>query len=440
MPICICEELGCGKQSYQEGGVVKTGVPMSDVTYKKHLRLIAQKVMEQEGTTESEVTGKTVSLRDSDTDHCEVEPTRPPLFNLTSSSKTVAPPTTSTYAKMPGTGGPFSFTNKYVLTTMLQAANFSFTNHLSDEATNNFLCQEKKKLKSLGEDFGLNIEHILNRMPLSLPTVISRLGLDVQTVEQAMCPSCCRLYEAISSPERWSTQKQHKTVTTHCSGKFFSSQKGEHTNTRKICNSEVFTKFMAYGKPRWKPIKSYCYQKLQTWLERKLLIEEFEELLDSPLEHHQKAGYMSDVWDGKVWKTLKYPPRSTYAYTSQSGNLVFSLYVNWFNPHGNKFGGKSISAGAITLICLNLPPHERYKNENVFVFGMIPGHPSINEIPECMRPLVDEFQTFALGVNFAKTAAKPNGRKIRAVMFPLIADLPAMRKVAGFLSHSAALF
>jgi len=151
---------------------------------------------------------------------------------------------------------------------------------------------------------------------------------------------------------------------------------------------------------------------------------------------------MADIWDGTVWNEFPETEDGGGIFTKTSGNLVFSLYLDWFNAEGTSSRGSHNSIGSITLICLNLPPAKRYKIENIFVFGVIPGprEPSLEQINHVMLPLVSELQSFWKGVRFPSTALHPGGRVIRAVIFPLIGDLPALRKTAGFGSHSATLF
>lgn len=54
--------------------------------------------------------------------------------------------------------------------------------------------------------------------------------------------------------------------------------------------------------------------------------------------------------DGQPW--LDAPPGKA--------RLIFSLFVDWFNPFGNKTTGKSASVGAIYMVCMNLPIHLWY--------------------------------------------------------------------------------
>jgi hypothetical protein len=151
---------------------------------------------------------------------------------------------------------------------------------------------------------------------------------------------------------------------------------------------------------------------------------------------------MEDVWHGSVWRDFPNANNGSGIYTSNSGNLVFSLYLDWFNAEGSSSCGKHNSVGAILLICLNLPPTQRYKVKNVFLFRIIPGpkEPSLDKVNHLLRPLVVELKEFWTGVFFALTSLHPQGRTIQAAIFPLIADLPALRKVGGFGSHSSIHF
>ena len=337
----------------------------------------------------------------------------------------------------------FRFMDKHVLRTLIQAAQFHFEDYLSEEACHRFLVEEKSKLAQLGERFGFHTSMMLNSMPTTMSTIIKRLGLYCSFQEQAVCAKCWTLYEAIPDSLNWAKQKLHPTITRHCTAPFYTNTRNLSTETGegpRTCDEPIFTQFTASGKIAWRPVKVFCYQKLEDWLQRKLLVDQFEDLLDEPLRYVPQDGVMRDIWDGSVWKSLKFPSTDPALYTSSSGNLVFSLYVDWFNPHGNKIGGKSLEAGAITLVCLNLPPEHRYQEQNIFLFGITPGQPSINDIYKVLQPLVNEFLDFSTGVWFTQTQRNPTGRKIQAIMLPLIADLPALRKVAGFASHSATLF
>lgn len=91
------------------------------------------------------------------------------------------------------------------------------------------------------------------------------------------------------------------------------------------------------------------------------------------------------------------------------------------------------------MACLNLPPNLRYRPENIFLAGIIPGpkEPSLEQINHFLKPLVDDLQVlWASGIYLSRTASRSAGRLVRAAMIPLVCDLPALRKVAGYAGHS----
>ncbi|EIW77539.1 hypothetical protein CONPUDRAFT_41162, partial [Coniophora puteana RWD-64-598 SS2] len=95
------------------------------------------------------------------------------------------------------------------------------------------------------------------------------------------------------------------------------------------------------------------------------------------------------------------------------------------------------------MVCLNLPPHLRYKLENVYLVGVIPGprEPSLDQVNHLLQPLVDDLLCLWVnGIRLNRTYKFSGGRIVRVALGPLVCDLPAARKTAGFAGHSADLF
>ncbi|MBW0546894.1 hypothetical protein O181_086609 [Austropuccinia psidii MF-1] len=78
----------------------------------------------------------------------------------------------------------------------------------------------------------------------------------------------------------------------------------------------------------------------------------------------------------------------------------------------------------------------------MFLYAIIPGpkEPSLDQMNSILEPLVIELQILWNGIWFSNTHNFPQGRLIRVALLPLIADLPALCKVAGFASHLANQF
>ncbi|MBW0554077.1 hypothetical protein O181_093792 [Austropuccinia psidii MF-1] len=80
--------------------------------------------------------------------------------------------------------------------------------------------------------------------------------------------------------------------------------------------------------------------------------------------------------------------------------LVFSIFVDWFNAHGRSTQLDRIEP--IILICLNLPPSERFNPRNVYVAGIIPGpkEPTALQLNYLLMPLIKELKGLWQGYHF----------------------------------------
>ena len=95
--------------------------------------------------------------------------------------------------------------------------------------------------------------------------------------------------------------------------------------------------------------------------------------------------------------------------------------------------------GAIYLTLQNLPRHERYKPQNIILVGVIPGPKEPKKtINSYLTPLVLELQeAWRIGFNF--TDAQNKTVCVKLCVSCVTCDIPASKKVSGFLSHNAAL-
>ncbi|EJD32660.1 hypothetical protein AURDEDRAFT_45361, partial [Auricularia subglabra TFB-10046 SS5] len=61
--------------------------------------------------------------------------------------------------------------------------------------------------------------------------------------------------------------------------------------------------------------------------------------------------------------------------------------------------------------CLNLPLHLRYREENLYLAGIVPGPnaPSLDQLNHLLVPLVDDFCTAWEGLMFKSTANHRGG-------------------------------
>lgn len=170
----------------------------------------------------------------------------------------------------------------------------------------------------------------------------------------------------------------------------------------------------------------------------------FEDKMDAVWESFLAAvgkgvpAEMNDVFDGQFLRDFKDRDGHLFGRQTEEGRYVFSLSIDFFNPFTNKQAGKKVSFGVISVVCLNLPLSMRYKPENMFLAGVIPGpkEPPLT-LKQYLSPLVDEFLVFwDPGIRFSHTCKFPEGRLIRCALILVICDLLATRKTIGYAACS----
>ena len=146
------------------------------------------------------------------------------------------------------------------------------------------------------------------------------------------------------------------------------------------------------------------------------------------------ADLLCDVHHGRVWK--QFLNHDGVPFLSEKHNLALSLNVDWFQPFSLSPG----SVGAMYMTIMNLPRNFRFKREYVMLVGIIPGpsEPKIT-INSYLEPLVKELCLLWEEGLTLKIHSVSELQKVRCALLCVACDLPASRKVCGFLGHSANL-
>ena len=184
------------------------------------------------------------------------------------------------------------------------------------------------------------------------------------------------------------------------------------------------------GRRILRPIKVFCY---------KSITESIGEMVQKPgmldLFNHWKSrtipnGIMADLYDGMVWQSFLSVDGKDLLNSRYGIGLLIS--VDWFQPYKHV----QYSVGTIYLVVLNLPRRLRYRRENMIVVGIIPGpsEPSLH-INSFLEPLVVDLLKLWKGVEIETSEGR---HQFFGVLLCNSSDIPACRKVGGFVGHAAA--
>ena len=266
------------------------------------------------------------------------------------------------------------------------------------------------------------VAKLTTHFPKSIYQMKKRLGIKEDFIRFVVCKKCYSVYNFKDCFESHGTQLLSK-VCTH----------KKHSSSRSTCGALLLKSVkLNSGKVLLYPFKVYCYKSLKSSLQDFLLRSEFSELCEHWRSLNESCSEVRDIYDGKLWKDFHYVNGEPLL----ASPYVYAVIINidWFQP----FKLTQASIGAIYLTVLNLPFQTRFKRQNVILLGIIPG-PSepARDINQYLRPFVDELSELFTGVPMQ--VHKIGIKTVRCILLGVACDMPAGRKAAGFLSHSAHL-
>ena len=276
-------------------------------------------------------------------------------------------------------------------------------------------------------NISLHNEEFVSNIPIDPDSASKKFALDGKETIYAVCPNakCHKTY-----PPSFHNDSPIPVYPKYCTHK---EHPGWPECGTRLTRSHAFIDISVEV-----PIKRFVSFSFKDFVSGLLSRPGFEDHMDSP--HTCFVGEdMRDVFDGQFFQNFKLPDGQPFCSTIDIGHYSFSLCVDFFNPLTNKQAGKKSSIGIISVVCVNLPPSLRYKAENMFLAGVIPGpnEPPLTAVNHYLSPLINEFQSFwDTGVRFSQTLNFPDGCLVQCALILVICDLLATRKTAGFAACS----
>lgn len=266
------------------------------------------------------------------------------------------------------------------------------------------------------------LKNIALELPNSVYKLNTRMGLRHHNfIKYVNCPTCRSIYSYTDCFDQQGAPKQ-------CT--FIKSANHKHKNKRIRCGSELMKRVTLKNGTVYYPRKVYCFRSLKQSLKELFARRDFVKLCSFWMNWNSVPGYYRDIYDGRLWKTfvreLNFP--------CQVGDLLLILNLDWFQP----FDNSTYSVGVIYLAISNLPRAVRFKRENIIIVGILPGpsEPNCDQLCAYMEPLVDELNELWSEGMVCQTA-EGNDIAVRVALLCCACDVPAARKLCGFLSHNA---
>lgn len=267
-------------------------------------------------------------------------------------------------------------------------------------------------------------EKILQHFPHNIRTVRDSFNVEAKTTTFAACPKCNCTYPP-------SMEDGLAIYPSHCTWKEFP--------TSEPCAESLTDSRIVEGHSMRYPKRPFVVQDFAAFIATLLSRPGIEEALDAGT-FLPKQDQLHDIKDGAGTQNLRGPDGQPFLDGLQRGELrlIWSLSVDWFNPHTNKVAGKHASTGSIAMACLNLPPSLRYKPENMYLGALMPVEPPLDQTNHYLEPVVTQVErAYTHGVKISRTHKHREGRQTRSAVAVFVNDLPGGKKVAQMAGHQS---
>lgn len=298
---------------------------------------------------------------------------------------------------------------------------------IPDVAINNLLLFLSDLFNALSAEV-VALAGIASIVPSSIYKLYKYIGLKKDNFTKfVVCKKCFKLYKYEDCIIFVEGQQQSKK----CNNVIFPN----HTQIgrRKMCGEPLLKLVQIQGSKRFYPFKTYCYKSLASSLSSFLLRPDFEDKCEIWRSRKVEHGFLADIFDGQIWKEFQTIKKNNFLKEKQNYGIMLNL--DWFQPYEHV----TYSVGVIYAVILNLPRNERFKLKNVMLLGIIPDMKKEPNVQSFIDPLIDELKV-AWSEGFRLQSFKDRNSSIFKVALMCVGcDIPATRKLCGFLGHGATL-
>ena len=267
---------------------------------------------------------------------------------------------------------------------------------------------------------------ILTQIPSTITAALSKLNLDGRTTIYAVCPACHCTYKPYF---------KHSSSTAIYPERCTNKPEPDSNEC-----GEQLSQVACDGTQTMKPVKTFVYHHFHDYLAGLLARPDLKRAMDKSCDNlmeslgHPAPTFVTDVFEAEFLRKFEGPKRETlFIDRKGAGRYAFSLNVDFFAVEGMRVRGATMSAGIISLACLNLPPEIRFQPENMYLSIIRgPKEPHLTELNHYMKPLVDDMvHSWENGIRFSRTALHQAGRVTNSAIVAAVMDLPAARKSSG---------